>query len=171
MIDARMYSSLVCRDEGKPNQLNASKRNTFAVPESVTVVDPRHPLYEQTFPLLHLKNRQELIPSCLVKIAEGVERLIPVSVTDLSGSPAVVFPSPVDLSSLHNLIQAFLRLEAQIGKECEDGATGSNSFDGDRRLSADGLENLDSYPTRDGAADDGLDLSSNRRTVGSGGGS
>jgi hypothetical protein len=135
----------------------------------VTVVDPRHPLYEQTFSLLHIKNKQELIPSCLVQIAEGVERLIPVSVTDLSASPPVVFPLPVDLSSLHNLTQAFLRLETQIGKECEDGAAGNTQFDGDSLSAADGLGDLDGYATRDGAADDGLDLSPDCRTVEPGG--
>ncbi len=147
-------------DALKPNQLNASKRGTFAVPETVTVVDPRHPLYEQTFPLLHLKNKQGLVPSCLVQIAEGVERLIPVSVTDISASPPLAFPLPVDLSSLHNLIQAFLRLDAQIGKECEDGAAGSIPFSGGSLSAADDLGDPDSNPTRDGAADDGLDLSS-----------
>jgi len=135
----------------------------------VTVVDPRHPLYEQTFPLLHLKNKQELIPSCLVQITEGVERLLPVSVTDLSASPPVVFPLPVDLSSLHNLTQAFLRLDAQIGKECEDGTAGSTQFNGDSLSSADDLGNLDGNATRAGTADDGLDLLSDCRTVEPGG--
>lgn len=135
----------------------------------MTVVDPRHPLYEQTFPLLHLKNKQELIPSCLVQIAEGVERLIPVSVTDLSASPPVVFPLPVDISSLHNLIQAVLRLQVQNGKECEDGEAGSIQCNGDSLSAADGLGDLDGHATRDGAADDGLDLWSDCGAVEPGG--
>ena len=141
------------------------------MPETVTVVDPRHPLYEQTFPLLHLKNKQKLIPSCLVQITEGVERLIPVSVTDLSTSPPVVFPLPVDLSSLHNLTQAFVRLRAQIEKECEDGSAGSTTHTGSSISEADRLGNTDCGPTGSGAADNGLDMSSDCRRVEPGGAS
>ena len=61
----------------------------------VTVVDPRHPLYDQTFPLLHIKNKQELVRSCLVLLTENVERLIPLAMTDLALSPPAVFPVPL----------------------------------------------------------------------------
>jgi hypothetical protein len=86
----------------------------------VTIVDPRHPLYGQTFPLLHLKNKQQLVPSCLIRLAAGAERLVPLAVTDLALSPPTIYASPLDLSSLHNLIKTFARLQAQGKCERED---------------------------------------------------
>ena len=74
------------------------------------IVDPRHPLFDQTYPLLHLKIKQEMVPCCLVQLSEGVERLIPISSTDLASSPPVVFPLQVDISSLHNLVKIFVRI-------------------------------------------------------------
>jgi hypothetical protein len=136
----------------------------------VTVVDPRHPLYEQSFPLLHIKNKRELIPSCLVRLAEGAERLIPISVTDLAVLPPVVFPLPVDISSLHNLAQVYVRIRAQIGKECEDGATGNSQFDRSTISAPECLGNIDSSPAKGSAANDGVDLSPDRRAVDGGGG-
>ena len=105
-------------------------------------------------------NRQKILGLAACDYIRERRNLIPVSVTDLSASPPLAFPLPVDLSSLHNLIQAFLRLDAQIGKECEDGAAGSNPFSGGSLSAADDLGDPDGNPTRDGAADDGLDLSS-----------
>jgi hypothetical protein len=56
------------------------------------VVDPRYPLYDQTFPLLHIKNKQHLVPRCLVRLDQGAERLVPISVTDLATVPPMSFP-------------------------------------------------------------------------------
>ena len=135
----------------------------------MTVVDPRHPLYGQSFPLLHLKNKQELIPSCLVRLTEGVERLIPVNVTNLAATPPVVYPLPLDLSSLHNLTQVFLRIQTQVGKECEDGASGSAQFNRNSLDDRDGLGNTDSYPAGNGVADNGMDLPPACREMDAGG--
>ena len=135
----------------------------------MTVVDPRHPLYDQSFPLLYLKNKQELIPSCLVLLAEGAERLIPVSVTDLAASSPVVFPTRMDLSSLHYLTRTFLRILAQIGKECEDGSAESTQFNRGSISDTDSLGNIDGSSTRDSAANDGADLLPDCRTVDAGG--
>jgi hypothetical protein len=135
----------------------------------VTVVDPRHPLFDLTFPLLHIKNKQELIPSCLVRIAEGVERLIPVNVTNLATTLPVVYPLPLDISSLHDLTQVFLRIQTQVGKECEDGFPGNAQFSRNSLDDGDGLGNPDSYPAGNGVADDGVDLSPTCRTMDAGG--
>jgi hypothetical protein len=153
----------------KPNRFYASKGRTLAANATVTIVDPRHPLYDQSFPLLHLKNKQELIPSCLVRLTEGVERLLPVSVTNLAVTPPVVFPLPVDLSSLHNLTQVFLRIQAQVGKECEDGSTGNAQLNRSGISDRDGLGNPDRHSTGNGVADDGVDLLPACRTMDAGG--
>jgi hypothetical protein len=135
----------------------------------VTVVDPRHPLFDLTFPLLHLKNKQELIPSCLVRIAEGVERLIPVNVTNLATTSPVVYPLPLDLSSLHDLTQVFLRIQTQVGKECEDGSPGSAQFSRNGIDDGDGLGNPDSYPAGNSVPGDGVDLPQAGREMDAGG--
>lgn len=154
---------------GKPNRLYASKSTILAANETVTVIDPRHPLYDQSFPLLHIKNKQELIPSCLVRLTEGVERLIPVSVTNLAVTPPVVFPLPLDLSSLHNLSEVFLRIQAQVGKECGDGSSGNAQLKRSGISTGGGLGNPDRSSTRNGVANDGVDLLPACRTMDAGG--
>ena len=104
----------------KPDQVNAPIEKILATPETVTIVDPRHPLYDQTFPLLQIKNHRNLIPSCLVRVLEGVDRLVPVAVTDLAATPVIVYSSPLDVSSLENLVQAFARVQEQVEVECGD---------------------------------------------------
>jgi len=89
----------------------------------VTVVDPRHPLYDQSFPLLHLTRQHKLIPCCRVQVAANVTRLIPISVTNLAAARPEIFPLPVDLASLHNLINVFTAIQAQVDQEACDGTT------------------------------------------------
>lgn len=107
---------------GKPSQVNTPIRKSLATSETVTIVDPRHPLYDQTFPLLHVKNHRDLIPSCLIRVLEGVDRLVPVAVTDLAAAPIIVHSLPLGVSSLQNLIQTFARIQEQVETECGDGS-------------------------------------------------
>mgnify|MGYP006306436839 FL=1 len=51
---------------------------------------------------------------------EGVDRLVPVAVTDLAATPVIVYSSPLDVSSLENLVQAFARVQEQVEVECGD---------------------------------------------------
>jgi len=99
------------------------------LPETVTIVDPRHPLYDQTFPLLYLTNARNLIQCCVVRLTPSVERLIPITATDLVPAPPVVFPSPVDLSSLQRLITTFRSIQAAIAEEEHDEPTGNTTLD------------------------------------------
>jgi len=94
---------------------------TFQGQAQVTVTDPCHPLYDRTFPLLYLTNQRELEPCCLVELAPGIERLVPIRQTSLSESTRIVFASPFDLSSVQNLIRVFARIAAQVEREnCND---------------------------------------------------
>jgi len=124
----------------------------------VSVVDPRHPLYDQSFPLLHIKKTRELIPCCLVRLAEGAERLIPISVTDLATAPPVIFPIQIDISSLYNLTQVFLHIRAQIEKECGDGTTENPKLNRGDSFDTSHLGNVDCSPARNGFADNHPDL-------------
>jgi len=124
----------------------------------VTIIDPRHPLYAQTFPLLHIKHKQKLIPACLIRLKAGVERLVPIAVTNLAISPPTVFPLPLDLSSLCNLNQAFRRIQAQIEGECRDDRAKNEQPTPEERPSATGVGNPDRNATANNSADDSQDL-------------
>jgi hypothetical protein len=90
----------------------------------VTVTDPRHPLYGQTFHLSHIANKQYLGRCCVVWPQEGIERNIPVEATDRSTEPFTIFPLPLDLSSLRQLLVAFEGIKSQekLMEEKEDGS-------------------------------------------------
>lgn len=151
-----------------PNRVNTPITRSFSAPETVTVIDPRHPLHNQTFALLHLKNKQELIPCCLVRLAAGATRLIPVNVTNLSQTPPDVFPLPVDVSSLHELTQVFVRIAAQLEVERRDEGTNKTSPGADRNDPAASMANADSNPAADGLANNRASMSPSRPAVVSG---
>ena len=149
------------------NQVNALIERSFAFPETVTVVDPRHPLFDQTFPVLHIKNQHQLVPSCLVQLAVGARRLIPIRVTNLAPVPPDVFPLSIDISSLQNLSATFARIQAQ--QEMEEGhARSNNRSSADSSLSAAGVGNADGDATTQRDADAGYDLSPTSPGVGTG---
>ncbi len=64
--------------------------------EQVTVTDPTHPLYGLTLPCLGVTTKQLLGRVCVVWLAPGVTRLIPVAAT-ARGAPFAA-PSPCRLS-------------------------------------------------------------------------
>ena len=59
---------------------------------------------------------------------------MPVAATNLATSPLDVHSLPLDVSSLQNLIQAFVRVQAQVETECGDeSGTGTQpNADGDQ---------------------------------------
>jgi len=120
----------------------------------VTIIDPRHPLYNQTFPLLHIKHKQKLIPACLIRLKAGVERLVPIEVTNLAISAPTVFPVPLDLSSLHNLNQTFRRIQAQLERECRDDPAQNEQPAPEQYHSETGVGDPDRSSTADNSADD-----------------
>src|SRR5690349_3597980 len=61
----------------------------------VTVIDPRHPLYQQTFRPLNLTNKSHLGP-CLLAVDEaGHQFCLPLAVTDHSPEPLLIAVSPL----------------------------------------------------------------------------
>lgn len=128
-------------------------------------MDPRHPLYGQTFPLLHIKNKQEMVRSCLVQLAEDVERLIPIQVTDLAMAAPDTFPVPLDISSLHRLTETFARIVAQMKRECGDEGNKREQREGEENVAEPGLDNVDDRAAGECPTDNGLDLPGNGRTL------
>jgi hypothetical protein len=135
----------------------------------VTVIDPRHPLYNRTFPLLHIKNKQEKNPRCLISLPEGVERWLPIEVTSLADIPPDIFLLPIDLHSLQTLVHIFLRLEAQLEQEGRDGNDNKTDPNGEGAQAATSLGDTRGSATGDGHANDDPDMPGNAQSMAGGG--
>jgi hypothetical protein len=60
--------------------------------ETVTVVDPRHPLFGRTLPCLGIANSSHRGRCCIVWIRPTVERHVPIEATHLEYDPATLYP-------------------------------------------------------------------------------
>ncbi len=76
--------------------------------ETVTVVDPRHPLFGRTLPCVGIANSSHRGRCCIVWIRPTVERHVPVSATNLEFNPKIHFPLPISVESLQQFLQEFL---------------------------------------------------------------
>ena len=76
--------------------------------ETVTVVDPRHPLFGRTLPCVGISNSCHRGRCCILWIRPTVERHVPVTATDLEYDPSTLYPLPISLESLQQLLQEFL---------------------------------------------------------------
>jgi hypothetical protein len=73
--------------------------------DTVEIVDPAHPLYGKTLPLVGLTTRQRLGRVAVVWLYPGVERCVPLSATDLAEiPPAPPSPSRLSVASLERLL-------------------------------------------------------------------
>jgi hypothetical protein len=76
--------------------------------ETVTVVDPRHPLFGRTLPCLGIANSSHRGRCCIVWIRPTVERHVPVTATTLEFDPTTLYPLPISVESLRQFVQEFL---------------------------------------------------------------
>ena len=93
--------------------------------EAVLITDPTHPLYGLTLPCLGITTKQRLGPACVVWLAPGIERLVPVAATSLSAITRPVprcrlAPASVAVF-LRVLASAFDETPARDGQEEHDG--------------------------------------------------
>lgn len=92
-----------------PSQDNTPLGNSFSLTDlsvgTVEVIDPAHPLYGRTFPLISITNKQRVGPACVIWTEPGDERVIPLAVTNLAPqSPAPRSACRLSLSSAENLL-------------------------------------------------------------------
>lgn len=92
----------------------------------MTVIDPRDPLYGQTFTLLFVENKSYRGKCCVVRMETGIERHIPISATDLSPDPIQSYPLPLNLSSVRELLAVYARMIRQTAERTEDGYPDQN---------------------------------------------
>lgn len=73
--------------------------------DTVEIVDPTHPLYGKTLPLVGVTTRQRLGRTAVVWLYPGVERCVPLSATDLAEiRPAPPSSSRLSVASLERLL-------------------------------------------------------------------
>src|SRR5205823_5765880 len=68
--------------------------------ETITVVDPRHPLFGRTLPCVGISNSCHRGRCCIAWIRRTVERHVPVGATYLEYDPSTLYPLPMSLASL-----------------------------------------------------------------------
>lgn len=111
------------------NQETATTRSAREV-EYVTILDPRHALYGQRLRLVQIANSgKEETSSCTVELCADVWRRVPLSVTDLGRNPLVLYPLPLNLTVVGQLLDLFRRIAVQ----CQEVTSNENKD----RLSSD----------------------------------
>ena len=72
--------------------------------ECIEITDPTHPLYGLTLPCLSVTVKQRLGRVCVVWLAPGVERLIPVASTSLAQVRPSPSPCRLSVAAVHQLL-------------------------------------------------------------------
>lgn len=72
------------------------------------VIDPRHPLFGQTCRLVAITAGRHTETQCVIWLHDdGLERHIPLAVTDRAPDLPVIFPAVLSLVSLQRLVECF----------------------------------------------------------------
>jgi hypothetical protein len=89
--------------------------------ETVEVVDPTHPLYGLTLPLLGVTTMQQRLGRvCRVWLHPGVERAVPVAATDRGGVRGPPSPCRVSPAGLAALVGLLASLPVDVAADGED---------------------------------------------------
>jgi hypothetical protein len=90
-----------------PNQVTTPIGHRSSADQTITVLDPRHPMYERTFPLVAITHHSQLGQCCVVWLQPHVERFIPVQATNLAFDPNAISPSPLSIAAVEHLLRVF----------------------------------------------------------------
>jgi hypothetical protein len=104
----------------KTAQRTTPLATTFSAEETISVIDPRHPLYGQTLRLIQFTKCAYHGQSCVVWLGNGAERLVPLAATDRSPQPLTISPLPLSLTSAESLVRAYARTLNQIKERAEN---------------------------------------------------
>jgi hypothetical protein len=120
-----MWLPLGSQASGTPNQLTTPIDLIMSAPEeTVTIVDPRHPLFGRTLPCLGIANSSHRGRCCIVWIRPTVERHVPVAATNLEYDPTTLYPLPISVGSLRQFLQEFAcATRASEGGQADGDAT------------------------------------------------
>ena len=99
-----------------PNQVTTPIGHRFSPDQTITILDPRHPLCGRTLPLVAITHHAQLGRCCVVWLRPHVERFIPVQATNLAFDPNNMNPSPLSLAAVEQLLRVFQDIQhAQQG--------------------------------------------------------
>src|SRR4029450_1722940 len=90
-----------------PNQVTTPIGHRFSVDQTITVLDPRHPLCGRTLPLVAITHHAQLGRCCVVWLRPHVERFMPVQATNLEFDPRAISLSPLSLAAVEQLLGVF----------------------------------------------------------------
>src|SRR5260221_9497134 len=97
------------RGSANPDQFTTPIDLIMSAPqETVTVVDPCHPLFGRTLPCVGIANSSHRGRCCIVWIRPTVERHVPIAATNLEYDPTAQFPLPISVESLRQFLQEYL---------------------------------------------------------------
>lgn len=128
--DIELARAARCPDGVSRDYETTPIQTTFSATETVTIVDPRHPLYGRTFPLIDIANRSHIGQACVIQLRDDLERTVPLAVTDRASESVAIFPLSLNLSSVRQLLRAFRRITSQLKEGTEDGVICRNAEDG-----------------------------------------
>jgi hypothetical protein len=96
-------------DGSKPNQATTPVGQQISVGTVVTVTDPRHPLYGQSFSVNGTVKRPGYGRCYVVGLPSGLERHIPITATSFSPAAADSISSPLSVASILDLLAVYAR--------------------------------------------------------------
>lgn len=85
----------------------------------------------------------------------GVNRMVPIHLTNLASTPIDLFPAPLHISSLENLTQVYREIARQVATERSNGENGRPDESGGPRGS---MGHVQSAATATDMANDGSHL-------------
>ena len=155
---------LYCNQQTTPK---ASQR--VSLEENITITDPRHPLYGQTFPLVGIHETQSQNIWYAFELFPGVHRRVSEHATDRSKTPPrTTTPNPLSWDSVRQLLATYAVMTAEPveGTENEGADRNTNEGKADRVPRADagedrtgtGLGDPDGTSTAKGVPNPGTDV-------------
>lgn len=94
--------------------------------ETITVVDPCHPLFGRTLPCVGIANSCHRGRCCIVWIRPTVERHVPIAATNLAYDPTTLYPLPISVPALRQFLQEFAwATRASEGEQADGDVTSS----------------------------------------------
>jgi hypothetical protein len=106
-----MCSSRAPPASGNLNHVTTPVGHSVAPEQTITVIDPRHPLCGRTLPLVAMTHHATLGRCCVVWLRPHIERLVPVRATNLEFDPNDLSPSPLSLAAVEQLLRVVHDIE------------------------------------------------------------
>ena len=88
-----------------PNHVTTPLDRRLSTEQTITVTDPRHPLYGRTLTLIALTYHHELGQCCVVWLRPQVVRLVPVSATHGAFDPNAISLTPLSVDAVAQLLR------------------------------------------------------------------